>query len=302
MDVDLDINNYELRDILNLFGIPANFDEKDLKKAKQIVLKTHPDKSKLPSEYFLFYSKAYKMLFNIWEFRKKGDVDSTNKNTEYSVEDDSDETKSRLLDDFFDSNKKFKGSKQFNQWFNEQFEKNKIATEQEEKGYGDWFKSNEDIDEDTVGGNMTMMKQEFDRKKEKARSLVVMQDIQDISVFSGSDLSLSAPSHYNSGLFSNLAYQDLHQAHTETVIPITDEDYHSIQKFGSLDEYMRHRDVQKQTMKPLTEKESHKFLSNKTKLEEEQSTRRAFELAKQSEIAKQKSQEFWSGIQMLKNR
>ena len=145
MSVDLDINNYELRDILNLFSIPANFDEKDLKKAKQIVLKTHPDKSKLPSEYFLFYSKAYKMLYNVWEFRKKGDVNATNKNTEYSVDND-DDSKARLLDDFFDSNKKFKASKQFNQWFNEQFEKNKIATEQEEKGYGDWFKSGEDMD------------------------------------------------------------------------------------------------------------------------------------------------------------
>jgi hypothetical protein len=36
--------------------------------------------------------------------------------------------------------------------------------------------------------------------------------------------------------------------------------------------------------------------------EEEQSTRRAFELAKQAEIAKQKNKEFWSGIQMLKNK
>ena len=57
MSVDLDINNYNLQDILSLFKIPVNFDERDLKKAKQIVLKTHPDKSKLPAEYFLFYSK-----------------------------------------------------------------------------------------------------------------------------------------------------------------------------------------------------------------------------------------------------
>jgi hypothetical protein len=54
--VDLDINNYNLQDILSLFKIPVNFDEHDMKRAKQIVLKTHPDKSKLPAEYFLFYS------------------------------------------------------------------------------------------------------------------------------------------------------------------------------------------------------------------------------------------------------
>jgi hypothetical protein len=301
MSIDLDITNYDLKDILNLFKIPENFDERDLKRAKQIVLKTHPDKSKLPSEYFRFYSKAYKMLYQIWEFRKKG---NTNTNTDYSVENEDHESKARLLDDFFDSNKKFKNTKDFNRWFNEQFERNKVSSEQEEKGYGEWFKSGEDM-EDTTCSNMSMMKQEFDKKKEKARSLVVRQDIQEISLFSsskGSDLSLSAPSHYNSDLFSSLAYQDLHQAHTETVIPITEADYHNIQKFGSVDEYMRHRDTQKLTMKPLTERESEKFLMKKSIQEEEQSTRRAFELAKQAEIAKQKNKEFWSGIQMLKNK
>ena len=53
--MDLDINNYNLDDLLKLFKISAHFGESDLKKAKQIVLKTHPDKSGLPSEYFLFY-------------------------------------------------------------------------------------------------------------------------------------------------------------------------------------------------------------------------------------------------------
>jgi hypothetical protein len=75
-NLDLDINNYNLHDILSLFRIPINFNEEDLKSAKQVVLKTHPDKSKLPSEYFLFYSKAYKMLYSVWEFKKRGDVDS----------------------------------------------------------------------------------------------------------------------------------------------------------------------------------------------------------------------------------
>ena len=51
-DLDLDLNNYELDDILNLFKLDYNFDEAALKQAKKIVLQTHPDKSKLPKEYF----------------------------------------------------------------------------------------------------------------------------------------------------------------------------------------------------------------------------------------------------------
>ena len=69
--LDLDINNYELADILRLFKIPVNFKESDLKKAKLTVLKTHPDKSGLNPDFFRFYTKAYKMLYSVWEFRKK---------------------------------------------------------------------------------------------------------------------------------------------------------------------------------------------------------------------------------------
>jgi len=70
--LDLDIDNYELEDILDLFKIySTDFNEADLKKAKQMVLKTHPDKSNLQPEYFLFFSKAYKTLHSIWEFRRQ---------------------------------------------------------------------------------------------------------------------------------------------------------------------------------------------------------------------------------------
>ena len=45
-EFDLDIENYELEDILNLFKLQYNFVEADLKKAYRIALKLHPDRSK----------------------------------------------------------------------------------------------------------------------------------------------------------------------------------------------------------------------------------------------------------------
>ena len=71
LDLDLDINNYSLEDIINLFQIRENFNEADMKRAKQQVLRLHPDKSKLDTKYFLFYSKAYKTLYSIYEFRTR---------------------------------------------------------------------------------------------------------------------------------------------------------------------------------------------------------------------------------------
>ncbi|NDA89294.1 MAG: hypothetical protein EBY20_00025 [Alphaproteobacteria bacterium] len=298
--VDLDINNYNLQDILSLFKVPVNFDEHDMKRAKQIVLKTHPDKSNLPADYFLFYSKAYKMLYSVWEFKKRGDVDSKNpKNTEYSTY--SDEDKTVLLDQFFESNEKFKKSANFNRWFNEQFERNKLSNEHEEKGYGDWLKTDEDI-EQAKNVSMATMKQEFDKKKEKARSLIVREDVQEIwstNSITSSELSNDAPGTYDSGLFSGLGFQDLYKAHTETVIPVTEEDYEQKQKFGSVNEYMSYRN--NQDTKPLSEQQAEQYLKQRNEKEEERAIRRAYELAKQTEMAKQKNQEFWSGLQLLKN-
>jgi len=300
-ELDLDINNYDLQDILHLFKLPVNFDEQDLKRAKQIVLKTHPDKSNLPSDYFLFYSKAYKMLYSVWDFRKRGDVDSkVAKNTEYSNY--SDEEKNVLLDQFFGSNDKFKNSNHFNAWFNKQFEKNKLQNEYEAKGYGDWLKSEEDIEE-AKNVSMATMRQEFDKKKAQARSLIVREDVQEIwgnNSISASELSNDAPGTYDSGLFSGLGYQDLYKAHTETVIPVTEEDYEQKQKFGSVNEFVSYRNSQNTV--PLSEQQALQYLNQKNMKEEERAVRRAYELAKQTEQAKAKNQEFWSGLQLLQNR
>ena len=69
--IDLCISNYSLNDILNLFNLDMDFDEEDMKSAKRTVLMTHPDKSGLDSEYFLFFTKAYKLLYNVFKVRNR---------------------------------------------------------------------------------------------------------------------------------------------------------------------------------------------------------------------------------------
>ena len=305
MSVDLDINNYNLEDILNLFKLPVNFNEIDLKKAKQVVLKTHPDKSGLSSEYFLFYSKAYKMIYSIWDFRKKGDVNKDNSNTDYkSIENYTDKDKKKILDNLFKSDDaKFKNNQEFNKWFNEQFERNKLYNENEDSGYGDWLKTDEGID-NIQNVSLATMKDEFDKKKSNIRSLIVHQDISELNSFnnniSASELSRESSGNFSSDLFSRLPFQDLQRAHTETVIPVTDEDYDNIPKFKNVNEYMNYRN--KVEIKPLSEYQSQQYLNQRNNKEEEKSVRIAYELAKQSEIVKQKNNDFWGNIQLLHNK
>ena len=112
MNVDLNIEHYNLKDILNLFNIDINFDENDLKRAKKITLMTHPDKSKLSKEYFLFYSKAYKKLYEVFTFRKKTaqslDISYSDLITNYNQ-----------VEIKYDEKKR---NKEFNEWFNNIFE------------------------------------------------------------------------------------------------------------------------------------------------------------------------------------
>jgi hypothetical protein len=53
-ELDLNIDNYTLNDLYNLFNV-SYLDEPSLKTAKQIVLKMHPDKSQLDAKYFIFF-------------------------------------------------------------------------------------------------------------------------------------------------------------------------------------------------------------------------------------------------------
>ena len=70
-NLDLNINNYDLDDILSLFNVSYNYDLNDIKKCQEVLLKLHPYKCNLDSTYFDFYSKAYKIIECLHIFREK---------------------------------------------------------------------------------------------------------------------------------------------------------------------------------------------------------------------------------------
>jgi hypothetical protein len=69
MNHNLNIQNYTLDEIFGLFHIPPRsiFTAEDLKGMKRQVLYTHPDKSKFPPEYFIFYKKAFEVMVQYYE-------------------------------------------------------------------------------------------------------------------------------------------------------------------------------------------------------------------------------------------
>ena len=98
MEIDFDLANYNLRELLNLFQLNYNFDIDDLKNAKRMVMKLHPDKSGLDKSYFLFYCRAFRIIKNIYDFKNKKQecLKHSNSNVEY-LADSENEKENKLL-------------------------------------------------------------------------------------------------------------------------------------------------------------------------------------------------------------
>jgi hypothetical protein len=261
MELDLDLNNYELNDIYNLFHI-NEINEETLKEAKKIVLKTHPDKSKLDSSIFLFYSKAYKRLYEIYDFQNKSTQKKQVETNDYKYKDNA-----RILQTKFGND-----ANQFNQWFNDQFVKYKENdVDESNKGYGEWLKSDDGVYEGkTVSKNE--MNSAFAKEKKRVQQLTVYKGVQD---------------------YTTEEYTDLKQAYLESVIPITDDDYRV--KYTSLEDLKRSRI----TEQPLCQTTSNNMLRDNNRRLEEESAALAFKYARQLEESKKTNQLVWSSIKQL---
>ncbi len=281
-NLDLNIQNYNLNDLLNLFKLNTNFTEEDLKNAKKIVLKTHPDKSKLDKKYFLFFSSAYKILFQLYNFKNR--IES--KNTEYYVEED--ENNKLLIE-------KVLKKDNFNEWFNKEFEK--LNIKENDNGYEEWLKSEENMDYRTTTKNN--MERDIYEKKKELRSIVKREEIKSIQELQDNNiLGLNEVEEYSSDIFGNFRYEDLKKAHIETVIPVTEEDIDERNIFNNLEQLNRHRNSQ--NLIPLSLKQANDYLYDIKNNDEEININRAYNLALENENNIKKNNDFMKRLRQIK--
>jgi hypothetical protein len=302
MDLDLDIRNYELRDILNLFKLPAVFNESNMREAKLTVMRTHPDKSGLDKEYFLFFSKAYKILHEVYQVRAGL---SRQKDAKYDdVKEDIDARRNANSDKL-----KRMNAGEFNRWFNQTFEQNKLCDEEQDSGYGDWLKSNDDdldnADNDVMGEGSTWAQrmEQLNRRKQRLReqALVVRGEVQCMGGSAGYGLTRDRPEEHSStgfGFGSSLVYEDLKKAHTESVIPVTHEDYDAVRKYKNMNELQMVRDIDRRT---FNYSETESLMARSQQLQTEDDMRRAFKLAQQDEIVRDINAKWMAQFNAIEN-
>lgn len=374
--LDLNIENYNLPDILDLFNLPTLFNDQDLKRAKTMVLKTHPDKSNLSKDYFLFFTKAYRIVHQIYMIRnpsvKEHYTERIHKNVGYTAipstgcvakdtpyipidenmaatagakiidynrvmrkegfqADSTDEyaMKTHLLmkqrlDDMMNtsggvniggisrtSDSKVNKLKEFNNWFNEKFEQYKIKDDEQESGYEAWFRGEDkdNHDETSEAGTWQDKVAILNKQKQELRNKYALVEKIDWehsgaggggSSTGGYDLTRERPQEYSSGIFGNLRYEDLKKAHTESVIPVTEDDYQNVKKFRNVNELQTFRDVNRRDFR-VSETEQQTAYNRTKTMQEEEDTRRAFILAKQDEISRDIHKKLYSDIFRLEH-
>jgi hypothetical protein len=264
-ELDLNINNYSLEDILNLFNLPIKFDENGLKQAKKQVLMTHPDKSRMDKDIFLFFSSAYRLLYKVYKFRVRNTQDTTI-NRHYSS------TDIECDDDNTEVWRSLSNHKNFSNIFNKMFEKNMVTAGD---GHGDWLKEADDHISDAK--NRDEMNSIINERKKSLREITVHNGFRGTCGSSGSEL-LENEGNYRSNMFSALQYDDLKQAYTESVVPVSNEDYENREKFQSVEEMQRAR-----RNDDIIHVDAVNTFETKRKEEDEDDATRAFYLAKNDE-------------------
>ena len=294
LDVDLDIDNYNLDDLLDLFKIDSIDNEANIAKAKTIALKMHPDKSGLDKEYFLFFSKAYKVLYQLYIVQDK--TRDNSKNSDYENYKETINKDNRIILDKI--TKKNNNPKEFNKWFNEEFEAMKLKDDYTDNGYGEWLHNNDNNDNkdlDIKCKNINDVHSSIQKKREKMYQLAKHTEILDYNDSGYCDIGNNIPDNYSSGMFSSLAYQDLKQAHTETIIPVNEED--ALIKHNNLDSIKQERGMK---IQPITEEESNTILNKKKYMENKNDTNRIYKLMKQQEEVERNNIEWWKRHKLLK--
>ena len=287
MNLDLNIDNYNLNELLELFKLRHDFSSYEFKEAKKIVLTIHPDKSGLPSEYFIFFSKAYKLLYKVHEFKHK----KTNLETEKNIILDKKSLINRENKEKKESAEQklvneLSKSKNFNKKFNELFEKNYISQENDE-GYGNWLGENSDVSDAEAfkQGN-----EKFKELKSKSRALAVREEPEGIGCSLGSSL-VSDGTRYGDG--------DLRVVYEQETVMSVDESDMEKNRVKNLEELRRTRGA---AITPLSREQAQERLNKNTRNDEIRATERAVRLVEQEEKYEKQTNTFWAALKQLSNK
>jgi hypothetical protein len=236
---NLDINTYNFSDLLALFELSHTITLEDMKRAKNKVLKMHPDKSRLSPDYYIFYKKAYDIVKEYYEESAKVTREVVKQTYQ------TDDVQSDSVGMSEDQLRKFSKATDFNARFNEIFEKNaKKAADQEDHS---WFTS--ETEPDPMAGidaakSKDDLSDRFDRMRQKtASSLMKYDGYREMTVQQSGVTLYDQGGYKSSDPFSKLPYDDLRKVYKDQpVLAVSEKDYANRPQYANVDEYAKTRE------------------------------------------------------------
>jgi hypothetical protein len=240
---NLNINMYSFNDILGLFDLTYNITEENMKIAKKKVLMFHPDKSKLPPEYFLFYKKAFDILLNYYQNYNKQNQTNTPDAIDYQkiYKNTVNSPEHKVIQKSINEIKPEDFQKRFNQTFEQNMAKPTVNR-------NEWFAEEGPLYNIDKNVNKSGMNAELDKIKEQTKSVVKYTGVQNMTYGGGNnfyddvDDDQYQNEYITSDPFSKLKFDDLRKVHKDqTVFAVSENDFNNVKTYKNVDEYSRAR-------------------------------------------------------------
>lgn len=256
---NLNIHQYTFKELLELFDLTSTISIEDLKRAKKKVLMTHPDKSRLPSEYFLFYKKAFEIIYGFYENKVKESVEVPKEKIDYETLDSSN---SKEIKQQMDNVMKNMDERDFQKKFNILFEKNIIKKESIDNS---WFK-NESPQFDMNNTTKDNMGAQFNQLKQQNK-IVKHNDIRTLNGRGTNLYDEELDKYIDCDPFSKLKFDDLRRVHKdETIMSVSENDINNMKTYNSVESLKFDRG---QTLTPIDKQQAENMIHQKYKLKEQ---------------------------------
>jgi hypothetical protein len=241
---NLDINTYSLDEIFGLFDLNYNLTEDSMRAAKKKVLMIHPDKSRLPANYFLFYKQAYEIVLNIYKQKSKFNDNAKGAPQQYTPDVEQHASIGNNGAPPADANisKKFSNTK-----FNELYDQNMVR--KTDTSRFDWFRRDEPVMDDFSKRhvNPKNMGSELEAIKQKQSALQVYKGVQEMQSGGGTSYfedDEESNEYVACDVFSKLKFDDLRKVHKDqTVFAVSEADFNKRPQYKTVDQFVRERDA-----------------------------------------------------------
>ena len=271
---NLNIKMYSYPELLALFQLESvpRLTADHMKHAKQVVLRMHPDKSRLPSQYFLFYKKALDIIVEFYERDQKTSRPVPTAPVEYTPVRPG--TLNRASTQSVQERIQDMDRDDFQTTFNRLYEENMVNREQQKQREDrhEWFRREDTTaDWDHLGQRGGSIHDKFEQIKQThaSQQLATYRGVQSLHTTSGIGAGnmyeddevagdAAAGVYVTADPFAKLKYDDLRKVHKDqTVLSVSERDLQKVTQYGSVDQL---RAARERAPEPLDEQRARDML------------------------------------------